>query len=160
MAGQVLTLNDSAGGSARDPSEDEIVRTIERIGSEIDSCTLDLGGSQFVQAAGLPGGLFVEYRDASGMYRSAVTLDSAAVRRIFVDTSRGETEWKCVYPFAVADLPRRRSDRPARPERRRVFGSATGSIKAGVHRALRREARYGMSRLVRRWLQRFFGRPF
>lgn len=160
MVAEVFTLTDSAGGSVRNPSEAQIVATIERVGSGIDFCTLDLGASRFVQAAGSPGCLFVEYRDTSGMYRSSVALDGASVRRIFVDTRRGVTEWKSVYPFEVADPPRGTSDRPLGSERRRVFGSATGSIKAGVHRALRREARYGMSRLVRRWLQRFFGRRF
>jgi hypothetical protein len=101
MGDEAVTLEDSKGKIIRAPSAAEIRSMLASIGRGQDHCVLDLGPSGgFVQAAGSPGRLVLQYRDDTGMYESVSSdLDAAAVERVFLDAMKGDFAWKGELQF-------------------------------------------------------------
>ena len=173
MRPNAVRLEDSGGKAIENPSEDDVRGTVDRIGVSIDHCTLDLGQAGYVQAAGAPNALFVEYRDGTGMYSSPrADLDADAVGRIFVEAMNGRTEWKHEFAFESAgEAPgvRRaeeagiggmsgRIGRRGRYPRDRGSGTGGGSLGDELRRTVGTEARFGLRRIVRRIIRNLLRR--
>ncbi len=100
MSLPTASLENSDGTVIKDPADADLSSAIDRVGASLTHCILDLGDAGFVQAAGTPGRLTVEYRDGSGMYQSTGTaLDAATVQGIFIDARNGRTGWKQEIAF-------------------------------------------------------------
>ena len=86
-----MYLEDSNGTRHENPSPAVITATLEQIGTTLDHCILELDGDEFVQAAGAPGRLFVQYGSGGTVQDSARTdLDVATVARVFSEAMAGD----------------------------------------------------------------------
>lgn len=147
MPGRAVILEDSNGGRFTDPSESQILSTVEHIGNSLDHCILHLGDDEYLQTAGERNRLFIEYSDVGGMFRSTKTdFDAATVARIFTAAGQGAHGWKREYVFE-------RTGAGAG-----VAGAGTGAESDGslkdqlldsVKKGVQREASYGVGRMVR-----------
>ncbi|TVQ19137.1 MAG: hypothetical protein EA382_16920 [Spirochaetaceae bacterium] len=159
-----ITMEDSNGATISNPSEAQIAETLGRIGAGIDHCSLSLPGDSFVQAAGAHNQLFVEYRDASGIYTSAKKdFDATAVARIFVDAMNGKEGWKTDYNFQRGEDGGGDAAQPRESRIRGMAGAAGdaskrfGSQMVGeARREVSSEASYGVSRVIRQFIRSLF----
>ncbi|MFP4373121.1 MAG: hypothetical protein ACLFPO_02220 [Spirochaetaceae bacterium] len=152
MPGRAVILEDSNGGRIADPSESQILSTVEQIGDSLDHCILHLGDEEFLQTAGERNRLFIEYADVGGMFRSAKTdFDATTVARIFASAGQGSHGWKREYVFERTGA----GDGVAGA---RVAGAGTGAgaeaslkdqLLDSVKKGVQREASYGVGRMVR-----------
>lgn len=164
-----MNLEDSNGTRHENPSPAVITATLEQIGTTLDHCILELDGDEFVQAAGAPGRLFVQYGSGGTVQESARTdLDVATVARVFSEAIAGNDAWKTEMGFrpaggaagATAQTGPRASSATGA-----AAGAATGSslkneILGQVRRQAGREVSYGVGRMVRRLLRRLLGGRF
>ncbi len=147
MPGRAVILEDSNGGRIADPSESQILSTVEHIGDSLDHCILHLGDEEYLQTAGERNRLFIEYADVGGMFRSAkADFDAATVARIFTSAGQGSHGWKREYVFE-------RTDTGAGAAGTGTGAGAEGSLKDqlldSVKKGVQREASYGVGRMVR-----------
>lgn len=155
MPGRAVILEDSNGSRIADPSESQILRTVEHIGDSLDHCILHLGGEEYLQTAGEHNRLFIEYADAAGMFRSAKTdFDAGTVARIFADAIEGAYGWKREYVFdrtgAGAGVADGGTGSEAQPGGARASGtSVKDQLLDSVKKGVQREASYGVGRMVR-----------
>ncbi|TVQ26132.1 MAG: hypothetical protein EA383_06285 [Spirochaetaceae bacterium] len=159
-----ISLEDSTGATISNPSEAQIGETLDRIGSGIDHCIINLPNDSFVQAAGEHNRLFVEYRDGSGMYSSAKRdFDTAAVTRIFADAIGDKDGWKTDYNFQPKEGDAGETAQARESRIRGMAGAASGAGKrfgsqmAGqARREISSEASYGVSRFIRNLIRSVF----
>ena len=147
MPGRAVILEDSKEGRIADPSESQILSTVEHIGDSLDHCILHLGDEEYLQTAGERNRLFIEYADVGGMFRSAKTdFDAATVARIFTSAGQGSCGWKREYVFE-------RMDAGAEAAGAGKGAVAEGSLKEqlldSVKKGVQREASPGVGRMVR-----------
>ena len=161
MPGRAVILEDSNGCRVADPSESQILSTVEHIGDSLDHCILHLGDEEYLQTAGEHNRLFIEYADAAGMFRSAKTdFDAVTVARIFADAMQGAYGWKREYVFdrtgagaGVADGDTGSEAQPGGARSSGTSGASGTSVKDqlldSVKKGVQREASYGVGRMVR-----------
>ncbi|MFW5744445.1 MAG: hypothetical protein ACOC2D_14305 [Spirochaetota bacterium] len=165
-----MYLEDSNGRIQANPSPAAISQALEQIGTTLDHCILQLDGDEFVQAAGRPGRLFVQYGASGALQESDRTdLDVATVSRVFSDAMAGNDAWKAELGFRPAGGPAAQAESTDHPGARTsaagtagAAGTAAGSslkdeIFGSVRRQAGREVSYGVGRMVRRFLRRLLG---
>jgi hypothetical protein len=145
-----IFLEDSDGRRQNNPSEGQIVATLERIGSSLDHCILNLPDDSFVQTAGGGSGLLVQYRDASGMYESDRSdFDVATVARVFAEAATGGDGWKREHSFQKIDD----AVSGAVPG-----GSLKDQLLGHMKREISRETSRGVGNLIRKGIRGLSGR--
>ncbi|MFW5737649.1 MAG: hypothetical protein ACOCYX_01940 [Spirochaetota bacterium] len=164
-----MNLEVSNGTRHENPSPAVITATLEQIGTTLDHCILELDGDEFVQAAGAPGRLFVQYGASGSLLNSErADLDVATVARVFTDAMAGNDAWKSELGFrpagGAAGAPAGTSGGAATAG---TAGPATGAgsslkneIFGQVRRQAGREVSYGVGRMARRLLRRLLGGRF
>jgi hypothetical protein len=172
-----MYLEDSNGRSQENPTPAMITGTLEQIGTTLDHCILELDGDEFVQAAGAPGRLFVQYGASGSLLNSErADLDVATVARVFTDAMAGNDAWKTELGLRPAGGPAGSSAQTgtsAQPGARTTAAgtagaageaaagsSLKGEILGQVRRQAGREVSYGVGRMVRRFLRRLLGGRF
>lgn len=107
MQTQNSSLEDSNGKIIDNPSKEQVLAAVERLGAGLDHCILSIGtGSDFVQSAGSKNKLCIQYRDASGMFESARgDFDAATVGRVFIEALNGADGWKSEFVFEPMETP-------------------------------------------------------
>lgn len=176
MASASIFLEDSHGGHQNDPTPAQIAATVERVGDSLDHCVLHLPGDAFVQTAGSPGALLIQYADATGMYESGdASFDATTVARVFTEAMRGTDGWKREFSFErtgdaeVSDDERtgatpRTASGTGTMETRGSDGAAhtNESMKDQIVRSVKqdiaRQASRGVSNLIRRGIRSITGR--
>ncbi len=166
-----IYLEDSNGSCIQAPSDAQIRATLEQLGGALEHCILHLPGGAFVQTAGEPGRLVLEYADAEGRYESDhADLDVSTVASIFAAASIGDQGWKREHAFTrtgdgpvggsgpqaagVEDAaPAEQLHHEQNPERER--GSVKDDLLGGLKREISREASRGMRNLVRKGMRSF-----
>lgn len=157
MISDSITLEDSDGKTVKNPTEAQIISTLEKIGSTLDHCILDLGDPGFLQAAGSKGRLLIQYSDGSDMYESVKSdFTAAAVGKIFLDAMSGRTEWKKEFAFTSMN------DTGGSGKSQ---GAATGhgpaeaqnrSFKEGILGTVKNEVSSGIGRLISKAVKGIF----
>ena len=169
-----MYLEDSNGTRHENPSPAVITATLEQIGTTLDHCILELDGDEFVQAAGAPGRLFVQYGSGGTVQESARTdLDVATVALVFSEAMAGNDAWKTEMGFAAlggaagatAQTSRGSVSAATAGAGGPAADAATGAslkdeILGQVRRQAGREVSYGAGRMVRRLLRRLLGGRF
>ena len=160
-----MKIEDSEGKILEAVNEGDVAAYIERIGKDLDHCILS-DGDRFIQAASTGDGLLVEYRDATGYYRSDdESLSSETVLRLFSSFLRGEEDWKNELSFSLqgsseAVTPERSAARSAGSSSPNTTEFEQKSIKDTVVDSVKREARNSFSYWIQRITRRFFRRLF
>ncbi|NBF41262.1 MAG: hypothetical protein GVY14_12695 [Spirochaetes bacterium] len=155
MPGHAVILEDSNGGRVADPSESQILSTVEQIGNSLDHCILHLGGDEYLQTAGERNRLFIEYSDVGGMFRSTKTdFDAVTVGQIFAAAMQGSQGWKREYVFdrtgAGAGVADGGTGAEAHSGGARASGtSVKDQLLDSVKKGVQQEASYGVGRMVR-----------
>jgi hypothetical protein len=158
-----MYLEDSNGRIHQSPSSELIHDTLDQIGGSLDHCILSLSDDSFVQAAGQPGRLLVQYGESDALFESTrADFDVATVARIFTDAMAGNDGWKTEFEFQPVDGAPGASGTPGNPssagrDTPQSGGSLKDQILGSVRQQAGREISNGVGRIARKALRRFLG---
>ncbi len=165
------SLEDSNGKRIANPGGEQILGTLNRIGTSIEHCILELGSSDdFIQAAGSRDRLLVQYRDSTGMYESARSdLDSKTVGQMLMDAIAGKNGWKSDFEFSLMESFGSADESGTAEASASASGGASrgpGGITDNPERSLKdqlmdtvkKEAVSGVNRLLKKGVKGLFGR--
>jgi hypothetical protein len=162
-----MDLELSDGTIIRDVDRPTLEAKIESLGSGTEHLILE-DGEAFIQAAGGPVEMMVQYNTGQGMMESSSgNVDSGTVKRIFSAFLEGKEGWKELISFQPVD---------GGPAPAGVSGSAGGaaqssrepgsplpnvdSLKNNLLNSVKREAGNSFGYMVRRAIRRFLRRIF
>lgn len=133
-----MQLEDSNGKVTHAKSEEDVKTAVAQIGETTDHCILHDNDS-FIQAAGEPSNLHLEYRDSSGYYEADEALSRQRVAELFAAFFRKDSSWKTQCAFSpIQETSQQRKHESLSDT---VIGSIQGELKNSFSRMLRRGVR-------------------
>lgn len=156
-----MDLELSDGTMFNDVDRATLEKKIDILGSGTDHLILG-DGDDFIQAAGVPGEMVVQYNTGTGMMESTSSrLDAATVKKMFLAFFEGDDGWQNLVPFQPMDggAPQSTASGASEP-----MGTGRGSssitdvnsLKAGILNSVKREAGNSIGYMVRRFIRRIF----
>lgn len=144
-----MTLEDS-NGRVREPVDDRMIDdAVGRLGRGEFEHLILAEGTRFIQAAGGPEGLLLEYNDGGTHFTSATAgLPEELITRALKGFLHNQPGWNAVTSFNPAGGGLAGGS----PERK----PASHTIKETLTSAARNEAAYGARRLIRRVIRSVF----
>lgn len=153
-----MRLEESTGKIIQNATAEDVKSCIEQLGKDLDHCILS-EGDFFIQSAASGSGLFVEYKDGQGHYRSDdQNLSAEIVKELFSGFLNGDSSYRQMVSFSLEDEGgvERPSGSNIGGEGSKVTNFEAKSVKGTVVDSVKREAQNSISYMIRRATRRFF----
>ncbi|MCX7024867.1 MAG: hypothetical protein NT080_09630 [Spirochaetes bacterium] len=150
-------LEPSEGSTIGNPSEEQILAVLRRIGHGLEHCNFSCGDSSISAASGAGNvGLYLFHSDNSGLELESGGLNVETACRVFVEFRDGGTGWKTEYGFKALGKSDGKAPRGEGSQGAGTRGTGSQNLKDRILGTAQREAGHGLLLMVKRLVKGFF----